>query len=109
MSRSESFGVARSLPKSLRVIRNRIDRSRPESCGVARSRLVLESFGVARSRPESESFRVGRSRSRLQLTGAVRCNVLVIRHFVSLFFVFHFAPALCIQAFVSTRILTDSG
>ena len=97
------YGVARnrSRPKSEL---SGVVQSREEASGVLRNRP--ESFGVVRSCPEST--RVGVIRS--------RCNVLVIRHFISLCcFVFHFARALRTQAFVSKAYsgfrttLDDSG
>ena len=103
-------GVTRSHPEPSGVVRchseselSGVVRSLPGSFGVARSRLGSSGdVGVVRSRPES--FEVDRNRSWLESTGAF---VLVIRLFLSLcFFVFHFARALLIQAFVSK---TDLG
>ena len=101
-------GVVRSHSETSGVVWSRLEspgdvQSRAESSGVVQSRAESSGVGVVRSRQESELFGVVQSRS--ESTGAVRSNVLVIRHFVSLcFFVFHFACAFRLQAFVAQAV-----
>ena len=67
--------------------------------GVVRSRSESTGVRVIRSRPES----IGddRNRSWLESTGTARCNVLMVRHFISLHSsVFRFSRTFRIQAFV---------
>ena len=68
-------------------------RSYPESSRVVWSRLEFESFGVVRS-----------TRSRPEATGAVRCNVLLITHFITLCFL-----SLCTSYLFRRPTPVDSG
>ena len=68
--------------KLIRTINRRPLLAVAESSGVIRSPSELSGVGVIRSR--LESIKVNPKRSWSESTGTVRCNVIVIRHFISL-------------------------